>query len=162
MMYLAIALFITAIALLLVETLTAGMDFGISGILGFAALAASVVITVVYHQYGIFIVLGQFAVLIPVAVVFVRWLRRKQIYGKFILNETLAEDKSDISGLERLVGKEGITKTALRPHGQAIFDNSNDTKPVEVWCDSYIPQNERVKVTDIKDHKVFVKLVEGN
>ena len=158
--YLALILLVIGLALLVVEVLTAGMDFGISGILGFAALAASAVVVIVnFHFIGLIIVLCVLGFMIPSSIALIRWLKKKQVYGKFILNETLAEDKRDIAGLEFFMGKEGITKTALRPHGDAIFNGAN----VEVWSESaYVPANSKVKVVDVKDKRVIVRLAEGN
>jgi len=158
--YVALILLVIGLALLLVEVLTAGMDFGISGILGFAALASSAVIVIVsFGLLGVIIVLCALAVKIPAGIVFFRWLKKRQFYGKFVLSETLAEDKSDISGLEFFIGKEGVTKTALRPHGDAMFNGAG----VEVWSESaYVPANARVKVVDVKGKRVIVKLVDGN
>ena len=158
--YLAMILLVIGLALLLVEVLTAGMDFGISGAIGFAALAASAVVVIVnFHFVGLIIVLCTLGFMIPSGLALMKWIKKKQFYGKLILSETLAEDKNDVAGLDFFVGKEGVTKTALRPHGDANFNGAS----VEVWSESsYIPVNARVKVVDVKDKKVIVKLAESN
>ncbi|MCL2170749.1 MAG: hypothetical protein FWB71_01240 [Defluviitaleaceae bacterium] len=157
---LALILLAIGLALLAIEVFTAGLDFGISGVLGFAALAGSAVVVIYNHGFlGVIIVICALGFLIPSGIVFMRWVRRRQIYGKFILTETLAEAKSDISGLDFFMGKEGITKTALRPHGDAAFNGAK----VEVWSEStYIPANARIKVIDIRDKKVIVRPAESN
>jgi membrane-bound serine protease (ClpP class) len=158
--YLVLILLAVGVALFVIEVLTAGMDFGVSGILGFIALAASIVLTITnFGIIGIIAVAGGLAILIPAFILFMRWIKRRQIYGKFVLNETLEHEKPDISGLGFFIGKEGMTKTALRPHGDADF---NGTK-VEVWSEvDYIPANARVKVIDVRDKKVLVRPAGAN
>jgi len=89
-------------------------------------------------------------------VFFFRYLRRHQLYGKLILNETLAEEQRDILVLEHFLGKEGITKTALRPFGHVDFNGIN----LEVRSESeYISANTRVIAVDLRDKKLFVKAI---
>jgi membrane-bound ClpP family serine protease len=109
---------------------------------------------------GWLIVLGKIAFLVPTGFAVVHYLKRKQLTGKLILNETLAEDKADVVGLEYFVGKEGVTKTALRPFGTADFNGSS----IEVCADTskYIAVNKRVRVIDVKERKVFVVQADTN
>ena len=157
MTMLAIGLFLLAVILLIAEGYTTG--FGAFGIPGLLSLGAAIFLTVVFVPFGIFVVVGVIAALVPLSMAFVRYLRKKQMYGRLILSDVLAEDKSEVKGLEFFVGKEGITKTALRPYGSAEFNGSK----VDVYSDSkYIEQNRRIKVVDVRDNKVYVKLVDGN
>jgi len=56
------------------------------------------------------------------------------------------------------LGKEGITKTDLRPQGMVDFNGTN----VEVVSDAkFIPVDKRVKVVDVQNRRVFVKLIEN-
>ena len=152
----AIVLLVVGLALLVVDVFIEG--FGILGIVALAIVAASLFITVAFVPMGGFIVVGKVAVMVPGAIFFFRFLKSKQLDGKFILTETLAEDKIDVSGLEYFRGKEGITKTALRPHGTADFNGDN----IEVRSDSkYIPDGKRVKVVDVKGKRVLVAQIEN-
>jgi membrane-bound ClpP family serine protease len=90
-------------------------------------------------------------------VFFFRFLKRKQLYGKLVLYETLAEDDVDFSYLAQFLGKEGVTRTALGPFDHADIDGTD----IEVCSNSkYIPVNQRIKVVDFKEHKLFVAAVE--
>ncbi|MCL2376077.1 MAG: hypothetical protein FWC76_01650 [Defluviitaleaceae bacterium] len=152
----AIVLFIIGAFILLVDIYIEG--FGVLGVIAILVIAASLFINVAFVPLGGFIVAGKIVVMVPGSIMFFRFLRSRQLDGKFILSETLAEDKVDVSGLEYFRGKEGITKTALRPQGMADFNGAG----VEVCSDSkYIPEGKRIKVVDVRDRKVFVTLIEN-
>ena len=152
----AIVLLVIGLFILVVDIYIEG--FGILGIVALAIIAASLFITVAFVPLGHFIVLGKIVVLVPGTIFFFRFLKSKQLDGRLILTETLAEDKIDVSGLEYFMGKEGITKTALRPQGTADFNGAG----VEVCSESnYIPAGKRVKVVDVKGRKVLVALIEN-
>ena len=156
MLSLALGLSLAAVIVIVIDVFLEG--FGILGVVGLLLLAASIFVNIVHVPFGVYIVIGQAAVLIPASVFFVRYLKRKQIYGKFILNETLAQEKQDFSELQELLNQEGVTKTALRPFGQAEFNGVN----VEAVCadSKYIPANKRVKAVGLKDKYLFVRLIE--
>ena len=159
MLYLALGLFLLAVVLLVVDIYIEG--FGVIGVIGLVGVAASLFISVAFIEspLGILVVAGKIILLVPGTYLFYRFLKNRQLDGRFVLTETLAEDKVDLSGLTYFMGKEGITKTALRPHGNVDFNGSN----VEVRSESkYIPANKRVKVVDVRDNKVFVALVENH
>lgn len=152
----AIVLLVVGLFILVVDIYIEG--FGLLGVVGLLVIAASLFITVAWVPFGGFIVLGKVAVMVPGIFLLFRFLRSRQLDGKLILTETLAEDKVDVSGLEYFMGKEGITKTALRPHGTADFNGAG----VEVCSDSkYIAEGKRVKVVDVKGRRVFVSLIEN-
>ena len=153
MIYLALGLSLAAVIILIVDIYIEG--FGILGVFGLILLGVSIFINVSFVPFGTFIVIGKLVIIIPGIIFFVRYLRRKGLYGKLVLNETLAEDKKkDLSELEGFLGREGVTLTALRPFGRAEFDGVS----VEVCTESvYLPADERVKVVQFKDKKLFVK-----
>ena len=152
----AIVLLVVGMFILLVDIYIEG--FGIPGVVALVAIAASLFITVAFVPFGGFIVLAKIVVLVPGTIFFFRFLKSRQLDGKLILTETLAEDKIDVSGLEYFLGKEGITKTALRPQGTADFNGAG----VEVCSESkYIPEGKRVKVVDVKGRRVMVALIEN-
>jgi membrane-bound serine protease (ClpP class) len=156
MIYLALGLSLAAVVMIVVDIFLEG--FGILGVLGLLVMAASIFVNVVYVPFGIFIVIGKTVVLVVAGVFFFRYLKQKKLYGKFILKETLMEDEIDFSALEHFVGKEGITKTALRPFGKANIDGAN----IEVCSDAkYIPANKHVKVVELKERKLFVTAIDN-
>jgi len=152
----AIVLLVVGIFILVVDVYIEG--FGVLGVVALVLVTASLFLTVLFVPFGQFIVLGKLVLMVPGAFLFFRFLKTRQLDGRFILTETLAEDKIDVSGLEYFLGKEGITKTALRPQGKADFNGAD----VEVSSDSkYIPEGKRVKVVDVKGKKVLVALIEN-
>ncbi|MCL2855159.1 MAG: hypothetical protein FWE21_06020 [Defluviitaleaceae bacterium] len=156
MFYLAIGLFVVSLIVSIVDIFIEG--FGPLAIIGLVGVAISLILTVVSSPIGGFVVLGKLLVTVPGLWLLWRFLRKRQLDGRFILSETLAEDVVDMEGLDYFMGKEGITTSALRPHGFADF---NGTK-VEVSSGAgYIDVDKRVKVVDVQSRKVFVKLIEN-
>jgi membrane-bound serine protease (ClpP class) len=156
MFYIAIGLFIVALLVLIADIFIEG--FGPLAVVGLVGILVSMVLTAFWVPLGGFIVLGKIAVTVPGVWLLFRFLRKRQLDGKFILNETLAEDVAPVGGLEYFLGKEGMTKTALRPQGFADFNGQN----IEVASDSgFIPTGKRVKVVDVQSRKVLVRLIEN-
>ena len=156
MMTLAIGLFLVAIIILFVDIYLEG--FGLLGVVGLVMAAVSLFISVAWVDFGIFIVLGKLGLMVPGTFLFYRFLRVRQMDGRLILNETLAEDVADVSGLEFFRGKEGVAQTPLRPHGKADFNGTS----TDVYAQSqYIPAGKRIKVVDVRERKVFVSTVEN-
>jgi len=156
MFAIAMGLFAISLIVLIVDIFVEG--FGPLAVVGILGIVGSFVMTAVFHDFGWLIILIKIAVLVPSVFAMFRFLRKHQLDGKFILNETLAEDMQDIGGLEYFLGKEGITKTALRPQGVADFNGTN----VDVVADSrFIPVDKRIKVVDVQSRRVIVKLIEN-
>ena len=151
MLYLAVGLFILAVIVVFVDVYIEG--FGVLGAIGIAAVVASLVISAAFVNGGFIVILAKIAVMVPGTFLFFRLLKRRQLSGHLVLTDTLAEDVEDISGLDYFMGKEGTTKTALRPHGQAEFNGV----VVDVRSESgYILANNRVRVVGLKDKRIIV------
>jgi len=156
MIYIALGLFFISLLVLIADVFIEG--FGVIAIIGLVGIVTSMALTAFGVDYGGLIVLGKIVVTVPLVWLLYRFLRKKQLDGKFILSETLAEDVRPVGGLEYFLGKEGVTKTALRPQGFADFNGQN----VEVASDAgFIPVDKRVKVVDVQERKVLVKLIEN-
>lgn len=156
MFYFAIGLFVVSLIVSIADVFVEG--FGPLAIIGLVGVAVSLVLVAVSSPIGGWVVLAKVMVTVPGLWLLWRFLRKRQLDGRFILSETLAEDIVDVGGLEYFVGKEGITTSALRPQGFADF---NGTK-VEVASEAgYIDVDKRIKVVDVQNRKVFVKLIEN-
>lgn len=148
-------LLVIGLVLLLVELTLPG--FGVSGVTGFILVIVSSIVTIIYLPFGIFIVLGELALIAFICFILFRYLRSKQLYGKLILDETLNEEKKEIGKPEFLLGKEGITKTPLRPHGEADFNGL----VIDVYSSGqYIPVSRSIKVISVDDQKIIVKEIQ--
>ena len=155
MLTVSIVLMLIAAACMFAEASIPG--FGFFGITGIVLLIASTVITIIYVPFGGFVILGEYAILAASAFGFYRWVKSKQIYGQLVLRETLNEDKPEFGDLSVFLGKEGVAKTTLRPVGVADFNGVS----LEVTADcAYIPQNTRIKVTEVSRKMLYVRRAE--
>ena len=157
MVWLAIIFWVLGAVCLIIEMFIPG--FGVFGISGIILLIISAVLTIVALPYGVFIVMGEIAVIGFTASLLASYIRKKQLYGKLILNETLNEDAKEIGELSYFLGKQGVTKTSLRPMGMADFNGVQ----MQVCADgAYIPENRQVKVVDIRHEKIVVQQLNTN
>jgi len=157
MLQLAIVLLVLGVCLLIVELFMPG--FGVFGIAGLISFAAAVALTVVSSPYGLLFAGIELAGLGLLAVAAIWYVRKKQLYGKLILDETLNKEEPEHGDLSSFMGKEGVTKTTLRPFGKVDFNGAT----VEVYADGqYISENIRVKVVDVTEHKITVRALQSN
>ena len=155
---LSIILLVVGILAILLELLMPGFDSFICGIVGILSLIASAVLAVMFVPGGWLIVGLNVTVLVLAAYFVVTYVRRKQLHGKIVLSENLAEDLPalDLSGL---VGKEGKTVTLLRPYGEADFNGVR----VEVSSNGQmIERGAKVRVIETQANKVIVSQIDGN
>jgi membrane-bound serine protease (ClpP class) len=76
---------------------------------------------------------------------------------QLILRETLNVEVTDCGNLDELLGKAGISKTALRPAGIVDFGGT----PFDVVSESeYIPEKTKVIVKKIENNKLVVKIAD--
>lgn len=110
------------IVFIVLEIFTAG--FGLFGILGLAAIIASLAMASVDVVTG----LKQIGVSIVVSVVFMvimtRYLNKRGVWNKLVLQEDLISDEGKLKFAERsgLIGKQGRTLNKLRPSGTVKID----------------------------------------
>lgn len=157
MMYLALLLLIIGTICLISEIFIPG--FGVFGISGIILIVISAVITIIFIPFGIFFVLAEIAIIAVLILCVLNYIKKHQLHGKIILDETLNDDKKDIGDLDYFLGKEGITKTPLRPSGNVDFNGVT----IEAYSDGiFIQAHEKVKVFKIHDNKIYVKKMDTN
>lgn len=110
-MILLILLTLMGLLLLLMEVILPG--FGIFGISGSIALILSFTLTNI--QYGFNVFLMMFLVSLFFIAIIIYIAKRKK--DKFVLNNTLKTQGFDVTILQGLEGKQGITLTTLQPYG---------------------------------------------
>jgi len=162
MLYWIIGLLSIGIVLIVLEALMPGFDFGISGILGLIAVIASSVLIIMEVDNGIFIVAGKVVVIGAFIALMSLYFRKRGAKKSLILNESLAQDPNVAAATEKLatlVGKSGVTKTALRPHGLADLDCPEMGIDVEVRSlEGYIAAGADVVVDRVVGRVVYVKM----
>lgn len=154
---LAIVLLALGIFSLIVEMLIPG--FGIFGVFGIIFIIASWGITLFVFKFGLLIVFFEIIFVSVFMFLLIKELKRRQIYCKLILCDILPNSKKDIGNLEDFIGREGTSKTALRPFGIAEFNGIN----IEVFSDNgYISNNIKIKVIRVSENKMYVKALNSN
>jgi len=155
MVQLCIFLLVLGVIAILVEVYLPGTE--VFGIVGVISLLASAVLAIMFVTYGWFIVIGQALILAGFIYYLFRLSRKKQLEGKFILNENLtAPVFEDLRGY---VGKEGRTVTLLGPHGEVDF---NGVRVQATANGTMIELGTKVRVTEAMSDKVIVRALDSN
>jgi membrane-bound ClpP family serine protease len=156
MIYVTLALLIIGAVFLVAEAFIPG--FGFFGISGIVLIIVSSIMTIVGIKYGVFMVVGEVAALSLFMFILLQYVKKSQLYGKIILDETLNYEEKEIGGTDYFFGKEGITKTPLKPFGTVDFNGVS----IEVYSDgSYIQEKKKVKVIDVTKNKIIVRQLEN-
>ena len=151
-----VILFVIGLVLLALEIFVIP-GFGIAGILGLAALFASIVMA--YGSISTAITSITIAVLISIAVIVIFWRRFRKSSGwsKLILlnqpakNEEVAHTQEKYSDL---VGKQGVAITPLRPAGIALIDSVRYDVVSE---GGFIANNSKIEVVKIEGYRIVVR-----
>lgn len=126
--------------------------FGIFGISGSIALILSFTLTSI--QYGFNVFLMMFLVSLFFIAIIIYIAKRKK--DKFVLNDTLKIQGFDVTILQGLEGKQGITLTTLQPYGTIEVEG----KQIDVTSnEGYIEKNTIVQIVQLKGKTVIVKKV---
>ncbi len=149
-MILLILLTLMGLLLLLMEVILPG--FGIFGISGSIALILSFTLTNI--QYGFNAFLMMFLVSLFFIAIIIYIAKRKK--DKFVLNDTLKTQDFDVTILQGLEGKQGITLTTLQPYGTIEVEE----KQIDVTSnEGYIEKNTIIQIVQLKGKTVIVKKV---
>ncbi len=155
MVTLSAMLLIAAALLICIEIFMPG--FGVCGVTGAALFIISSVITVALVPFGVFVVLAEFVFIALVLFTIYQYVKKRQLHGKLILDETLNMEKREIGGLDFFMGKEGLTKSPLKPVGYADFNGNS----VEVYSEgAYIPENKHIKVVSVDTQRIIVRPIQ--
>lgn len=147
-----ILLLIFGVCSLCVELTMCG--FGVFGVSGILMLAAAGTLTVMALPFGIYLLILEIIVISAFMTCFFRYIKKKQLYGKLILDEHLAYEAKDIAGLDYFLGKTGVTKIPLRPLGEADFNGN----VLDVWSEgAYVGRGKKIKVVKVDGGKLIVR-----
>ena len=149
-MILLVLLTLIGLLLLLLEVILLGV--GIFGISGSIALILSSTLTSIKYGFNTFLMLFLVSLFF---IAFITYIAKHKKY-KFVLNDTLKTRDFDVTILQGLEGKQGITLTTLQPYGTIEVEG----KQIDVTSnEGYIEKNTIVRMVRVKGKTVIVKKV---
>lgn len=126
--------------------------FGIFGISGSIALILSFTLTSIEYGFNVFLMMFLVSLFFIAIIIYIA--KRKK--DKFVLNDTLKTQGFDVTILQGLEGKQGITLTTLQPYGTIEVEG----KQIDVTSnEGYIEKNTIVQIVQLKGKTVIVKKV---
>ena len=158
MFNLVVILLVVGVLALLFELLLPGVDGFIGGIVGLSALAASAVLAVFFTYHGWIFVLINLGTIVVGTSVFFAFIRKRQLHGKIVLNENLADSLPEYN-LSEFIGKEGLTATALRPYGEVDF---NGVRMEVTTGGELLEKGVKVRVAEVSANRLLVNPVLAN
>ena len=151
--------FVFGLGLLIVEVFMPG--FGLPGVSGIALEIVSIVLT--YMRHGGLAALGMTLIILACVAAAISIALRSVNKGRLskspvILTETESASEGYVTSkdMEIFLGREGKTKTVLRPSGMAEFDGVK----LDVVADGeYIPKDTLVRVDHVEGARIVVRRV---
>ena len=148
---LCVTLLCVGLSLLTIEMFVPG--FGVFGIMGLISVVASAFVAVLYVEYGWIIVVAEIVLLAVIIFIMFRFVKKRKLKNELFMRDTLNEDAPRIADPGIYGGKEGTTKTSLRPFGDVDFSGFT----IEVTSDGeYLEKGVRVKATGVQAGKLVV------
>ncbi|OIP72252.1 hypothetical protein AUK42_02380 [Candidatus Atribacteria bacterium CG2_30_33_13] len=155
----AIILFLVGFFLLLAEIFLIP-GFGLTGISGIIAILTSIFLTfgnIIQATYSILIALGF---TIVGFFLLIRYIPATRTWRKFILFTKQEKELGYSVGIKnskRLIGKEGIAITPLRPSGMVEV---NGEKLNAITRGEYVDSNTKIKIISVEGNKIVVEAVD--
>lgn len=151
-MEMVVALLVVGTALVLLETVLPGM---VAGLIGFGCLVAGVIVAYVQFgpRTGNWVLFGVAAVLITLAVLWVRFFPNSRLGQMFVTRRTIGD-----LGVEQpeLINQQGTALTILRPSGAAMING----KRVDVVTEGdLIERGTPLRVIAVEGLRVVVRAV---
>lgn len=154
-----LVLFVAGVALLLVEAFMPGL--GVFGAAGTISLFVSIVMAASTVESGITMLLVSMLLSGFISFFALRFLSRKGVLRKIILEEAATGERGYVSTPSRkdLEGQEGEALTTLRPAGTVSF---GDQRVDAVSEGKYIQEGARVKVVRVEGVRVVVREISND
>lgn len=147
---LLILLTLMGLLLLLMEVILPG--FGIFGISGSIALILSFTLTNIQYGFNVFLMMFLVSLFFIAIIIYIAKCKK----DKFVLNDTLKTQDFDVTVLQGIEEKQGITITTLQPYGTIEVEG----KQIDVTSnEGYIEKNTIVQIVQVKGKTVIVKKV---
>lgn len=149
-MMLLVLLTLMGLLLLLLEVILPGV--GMVGISGSIALILSFTLTSIKYGFNAFLIMLILSLFFIAFIIYIA--KRKK--DKFVLNDTLKIQDFDVTVLQGLEEKQGITLTTLQPYGVIEVEG----KQIDVTSnEGYIEKNTTVRIVQVKGKTVIVKKI---
>jgi len=155
----AIILFLVGFSLLLAEIFLIP-GFGLTGISGIIAILTSIFLTfgnIIQATYSILTALGF---TIVGFFLLIRYIPATRTWRKFILFTKQEKELGYTVGIKnskRLIGKEGMATTPLRPSGMVEV---NGKKLNAITRGEYVDSNTKIKIISVEGNKIVVEAVD--
>ncbi|MFK4997644.1 nodulation protein NfeD [Bacillus sp. N9] len=152
--YESMILFILGMILIVAEFFLPG---GIAGLLGAVAIIGSIIMAggnVAY--YGISIIIALFLAALSIIIMVKVFGKRMNIFRRLILTDATDTESGYVSNVNRLelIGREGITITALRPAGTIEVDDER----LDVVADGgFVEKDTKVKIIKVEGSRIVVR-----
>ncbi len=150
-----IGLFIIGLLLLLLEIFVIP-GFGITGILGIIAVAASILL--VFGDFRLAVMSLVIALSVSIAALILLWRRlgRTRFWQRLVLSQTGSKEEGYQTGLDHhgLLGQRGRTLTPLRPAGTLVIGEERYDVISE---GGFIAANVLVEVVELEGSKIIVR-----
>jgi len=169
-----IIIFIIGIILVGVEVFVIP-GFGIAGISGIILIITGLTLSMIGNVYfdfesvrlnGLFTALAIVISSIFLSILFSIFISRKLLISSrlsFLVLKSTQQKSEGYVGVEastsKLIGKEGIAMTILRPSGKVLIDQDVFDAKAEV---SFIDKGEKVKVLKYEAGQIYVEIVKAN
>ncbi|MGN1400750.1 MAG: nodulation protein NfeD [Bacillus sp. (in: firmicutes)] len=156
--YETILLFLVGLALLLLELFLPG---GIAGALGGASILGSLFIAGESSTHMAVSILIAVLVSLTVSILMVKVFgKQMKFLRRMILSDSTSTEEGYVSNVNRLdlIGRTGVTQTALRPSGIAIID---DERIDVVTEGSFIDRGKTVKIVKTEGSRVVVREIKN-
>lgn len=152
--YESMILFILGVILIVAEFFLPG---GIAGLLGVVAVIGSILMAGgnVVHM-AISIIIALFLASVSIIIMVKVFGKRMNIFKRLILTDSTSTESGYVSNVNRLelIGREGITVTALRPSGTV---NVDDERLDVVAEGGFIEKDIAVKVVKVEGSRIVVR-----
>lgn len=152
--YESMVLFILGVILIIAEFYLPG---GIAGLLGVVAIVGSILMAGgnVVHM-GISVIIALFLASLSIIIMVKVFGKRMNIFKRLILTDSTSTESGYVSNVNRLelIGREGITVTALRPSGTV---NVDDERLDVVAEGNFIEKGTAVKVIKVEGSRIVVR-----
>ena len=151
----AIICLVVGLLLLIYEMFTPGM--GVPGCLGAICLIAAVVLRADSLQTAAITLLLILIPLIIAAIIIFRSFSKGALSrSPLVLQDKINAESTPLgeSDMQKLIGREGVCLTALRPSGNVDFDGE---KMDVVSEGEFIPKGARVRIVRVEGLRILVK-----